>query len=164
MLHLHNGDSSANILRESGLPGEHLAWREALISGPTPQNLSAEEWIRVRAAHLAEAYDVSPEDCTRNLLEQDRALSDFSQHEEVVLWFEHDLFCQLHLIYLLQWFATRELGETKLSLVCVDSFPGVEDFRGLGQLSPPQMASLFETRSEVSAAQLNLAVAAWQAY
>lgn len=164
MLHIHNGDSSANILKESGLPGEHLAWREALIVGPTPQNLSNNEWRRVRAAYLSEAYELKQEDCARSLLEQERALSDFSRHTEVVLWFEHDLFCQLHLIYLLQWFAERELGATKLSLICIDSFPGVDDFRGLGQLSPAQMASLFDARREVSDAQLNLAVAAWQAY
>lgn len=164
MLHLHNGDSSANVLKESGLPGEHVAWREALICGPTPLNLSADEWHSVRAAHLAEAYEVKPEDCLRDLMEQERALNDFPRHEEIVLWFEHDLFCQLHLVYLLQWFAARELGQTKLSLVCVDSFPGVDDFRGLGQLSPQQMASLFASRREVSASQLQLAVAAWQAY
>jgi hypothetical protein len=164
MLHIHNGDSSANILKESGLPGEHLAWREALIAGPVPQNLSQDEWRRVRAAHLSEAYDLKQEDCARSLLEQERALSDFSRHQEVVLWFEHDLFCQLHLIYLLQWFARHELGATKLSLICIDSFPGVDDFRGLGQLNPAQMASLFDARREVSDAQFNLALAALQAY
>lgn len=164
MLHIHNGDSSANILRESGLPGEHLAWREALIAGPTPQNLSDEEWRSVRAAHLAEAYQLKQEDCARDLLEQDRALSDFPRHEEVVLWFEHDLFCQLHLIYLLQWFAKRKLRGTKLSLVCVNSFPGIDDFHGLGQLDAAQMSSLFDARHEVADAETNLAVAAWQAY
>ncbi len=164
MLHLHNGDSSANILKESGLTGEHLSWREALIGGPAQQNLSAEEWRRLRAAHLAEAYALKPEMTARDLLEQERALSGFSQHQEVVLWFEHDLFCQLHLIYLLQWFAGRELGQTKLSLICIDRFHGVDDFRGLGQLSPRQLASLFASRREVTDEQLKLAVAAWQAY
>jgi hypothetical protein len=164
MLHLHNGDSSANILKESGLPGEHVAWREALISGPTPQNFSADEWRRVRAAHLAEAYALKPETVMHNLAEQERALSEFSRHREVVLWFEHDLFCQLHLVYLLQWFAGQKPCQTKLSLICIDSFPGVDDFRGLGQLSPQQMASLFAARREVSDEQLKLAVAAWQAY
>lgn len=164
MLHIHNGDSSANILKESGLPGEHLAWREALIAGPTPQNLSADEWRSVRALHLSEAYELKLQTCARDLLEQELALAKFSQHREVVLWFEHDLFCQLHLIYLLQWFAKRESRQTKLSLICIDSFPGVEDFRGLGQLSATQMASLFEARREVSNDEFDLAQSAWHAY
>lgn len=164
MLHIHNGDSSANVLKESGLKGEHLAWREALIAGPTPQNLSAADWRNVRSLHLAEAYELDPQASALDLLEQERALAKFSQHEEVVLWFEHDLFCQLHLIYLLQWFAKQELGRTKLSLICLDSFPGIKDFRGLGQLSPSQMASLFDARRELSGLQFDLAGAAWQAY
>ena len=32
MLHIHNGDSTANLLREFGLLGEHTAFREVLIA------------------------------------------------------------------------------------------------------------------------------------
>ena len=38
MLHIHNGDSSADTLREAGFPGTHFAFREALTSGPTPRH------------------------------------------------------------------------------------------------------------------------------
>jgi len=81
-----------------------------------------------------------------------------------VLWFEHDLFCQVHLIYLLHWFAQRDLGRTKLSLICIDEFSGVVRFRGLGQLNEEQLASLFPQRQEASKAQLHLGSRAWQAY
>jgi hypothetical protein len=164
MLHVHNGDCSATILKRSGLPGEHLVWRETLITGPTPAGVSADEWHRTRARHLADAYGAEIEECERVLTGQEERLGKFSEHEEVVLWFEHDLFCQTLLIYLLDWFSRRELDGTKLSLVCVGEFPGVEDFRGLGQLNPQQMASLFETRHEVTDAEMSLGVKAWRAY
>ncbi|HWT00542.1 MAG TPA: hypothetical protein VN256_09865 [Pyrinomonadaceae bacterium] len=164
MLHVHNGDCSADVLRRSGLPGEHLVWREALIAGPTPAAVSADEWRDFRARHLADAYGGDFEECKSALAAQEESLGRFPEHEEVVLWFEHDLFCQTLLVYLLDWFSRRELGATKLSLVCVGEFPGVPDFRGLGQLTPPQMASLFETRSEVTDAELSLGAEAWRAY
>ncbi len=164
MLHVHNGDCSANVLKRSGLPGEHLVWREALIAGPTPGAVSADEWREFRARHLADAYGGDFEECKRALAGQEESLSRFGEHEEVVLWFEHDLFCQTLLVYLLDWFSRRELGETRLSLVCVGEFPGVSDFRGLGQLTPAQMASLFESRREVSEAELSLGAEAWRAY
>jgi hypothetical protein len=40
MLHVLNGESTAQTLRESGLAGEHLVWKEALVWGPTPGNFA----------------------------------------------------------------------------------------------------------------------------
>jgi hypothetical protein len=164
MLHIHNGESSAGTLRQSNLPGEHFAWREALVCGPTPNGLTEDEWRNVRARHLADAYDLKFEDCESDLRRQEEMLAKFRAHEEVVLWFEHDLFCQLTLFYLLNWFAQQEFGKTKLSMVCIREFPGVEDFRGLGQLNAEQLAWLFPQRREVTTAQLQLGSRAWSAY
>ena len=164
MLHIHNGDSTAGTARKTTLPGEHLAWREALVCGPTPGGLHEDEFRRVRAVHLTSAYGATIEKCERELREQEETLARFSDHEEVVLWFEHDLFCQVQLIYLLDWFAQRELGNTKLSLICIGEFPGIEDFRGLGQLNEAQLMSLFPRRCEVTEAQLDLGARAWTAY
>jgi len=164
MLHVHNGDSTAETAKKAAVPGEHLAWREALLCGPAPGALSEQEFIEVRAVHLAEAYRSPVERCAAELRAQHEALARFADHEEVVLWFEHDLFCQVQLIYLLHWFAGRELGHTKLSLICIDEFPGVRVFHGLGQLTAEQLASLWPQRSEITSAQLDLGASAWQAY
>jgi hypothetical protein len=164
MLHVHNGDSTAETAKEAAIPGEHLAWREALVCGPAPGGLSEDEFRRVRAEHLAGAYGVKREKCEQELREQAEALARFSDHDEVVLWFEHDLFCQVQLIYLLDWFAGRDLGHTRLSLICIGEFPGIPELRGLGQLNPEQLASLFPQRHEITKAQLNLGSKAWRAY
>lgn len=164
MLHLHNGDSSADTAKRSSLPGEHVAFRESLITGPTPSGLSDNAWRRVRSAHLSEAYGVDKQKCERDLLSQEETLGSFSEHDEVVLWFEHDLFCQLHLIYLLDWFSRRDLGKTTLSLISIGEFPGKENFRGLGELMPDELASLFPKRQRLTPAQIAIATAAWENY
>jgi hypothetical protein len=164
MLHIHNGDCSANIAKQSSLTGEHFAWRESLITGPTPSGLSGNEWRKVRAQHLSGSYGVDLRECERGLLDQEKKLESFREHEEVVLWFEHDLFCQTNLVYLLNWFGQQDLGPTKLSLICINEFPGKENFRGLGELNAPEMASLFPGRQQVTSQELNLAATAWQAY
>jgi len=164
MLHILNGDSTANLLKESGLQGELLSWREALMAGPTPQNLSLDQWIDVRAKHLAEAYAVAFDECKRDLSALYAGLQTFSRHDEVVLCFEHDLFCQVNLIHVLDWFSRQNLGNTKLSLICIGEFPEKENFRGLGELSPQQLASLFDQRHEVSSAEKFIAAEAWAAY
>lgn len=164
MLHIHNGDASAETARNARIPGEHLAWREALVCGPTPANLSDDEFLKLRARHLTQAYGVEDNECLTELRRQQAAIEKFKEHEEVVLWFEHDLFCQVHLVYLLNWFAQRDLGATKLGLICIDGFPGVDDFRGLGQLNESQLESLVPQRKEVSEEQLKLSQKAWAAY
>lgn len=164
MLHIHNGDASANIAKASLLPGEHFAWRESLVTGPTQTQVSGDEWRSLRARHLSEAYSVDLQECERRLLDQEKKLSSFEEHDEVVLWFEHDLFCQINLLYLLNWFGQQDTGNTKLSLICIGEFPGKENFRGLGELNAEQMASLFPARQQVTSAQLKLAERAWAAY
>jgi hypothetical protein len=164
MLHIHNGDSTAGTLKEFGFPGEHNAFQEVLMEGPTPGGLPPEEWIEVRAQFLADAYDLKLENCEKDCREQEAWLRTFPEHDETILWFEHDLFCQINLIYLLDWFSRQSMGKTKLSLICVGEFPGKPDFRGLGELTGEQLVSLFDKRHEVTDMELSLAARAWAAY
>jgi hypothetical protein len=143
MLHIHNGDASANVAKQTSLPGEHFAFREALVDGPTPASYLANGWELLRARHLSSTYGVDLKECQQQLAAQETQLISIDQHDEVVLWFEHDLFCQTHLIYLLDRFGKRDLGNTKLSLVCIDSFPGRKNFRGVGELTPDEWRRCF---------------------
>jgi hypothetical protein len=164
MLHIHNGDDAAGIAKESTIPGEHFVWREALIEGPAPADVSPSEWRKLRAAHLSDFYELDPIETENELQAQEEKLASYFDHDEVILWFEHDLFCQINLLYLLDWFAQRELGTTQLSLIFVGDYPGFPNFRGLGELNPDQIASLFPSRREVSATEFKLAREAWAAY
>ena len=164
MLHIHNGDASGDTAKLSTLPGEHFVFREALIEGPTPAGLDQAEWLKVRAGHLADGYGENPEEVERDLAEQQRQLTTVSAHDETVLWFEHDLFCQLCLIYLLDWFGKNNSRKTRLSLICIGVFPGKINFRGLGELNAAELESLFPHRQPVTEQQLDLATSAWNAY
>ncbi|MFN2514194.1 MAG: RNA polymerase subunit sigma, partial [Pyrinomonadaceae bacterium] len=90
----------------------------------TPAGITGQDWRRLRARHLAVSYGVDQREAENGLLVQEERLAGFPAHDEVILWFEHDLFCQTNLIYLLNWFAERNLGKTKLSLICIGEFPG----------------------------------------
>ena len=164
MLHIHNGDSTAETLKAFGLAGEHLPWRESYVCGPTPSGLSEVDFLKVRAEFLADGYSSSTEECLEELYSQQKALERFDQHEEVVLWFEHDIHCQTALIRLLHWFSHRDLSGTDLSLICIDQFPGKPNFRGLGELTGDELGSLFPGRQRVTPDQLKAGAGAWRAY
>jgi len=161
MLHITNGDSVAMALRVTALGGEILAWRDVLHEGPVPQGLALAELSAARAAFLADRGWAS---AAAEFAARDAALAGFRAHDEVVLWFEHDLYDQLQLIQLLDWFAARNLGDTRLSLLCISSHPQVAPFYGLGQLRPEQLAALFPGRHAVLDAELALGAAAWAAF
>lgn len=163
MLHVLNGESTAESLKQSGLAGEQLVWKEALIWGPTPADLSLSEWCRFRADFLADANAKNAQQCFEDLMQQEAVLGKLSNHDEVVFWFEFDLFCQLNLIYVLNRLRGQDLSATKLNLICIGEFPGINDFRGLGQLTAEQLVSLFPERQRLTAAQIALAGRAWNA-
>src|SRR5262249_39311415 len=77
-------------------------------------------------------------------------------YDEMLLWFEHDLFDQLNLIHLLSWIHERLPGGKPLRLICIGSFPGRPAFKGLGELTPPELASLIDARQPVTAAPYDL--------
>src|SRR6185369_11662679 len=82
----------------------------------------------------------------------------------LILWFEHDLFDQLALMQLLTWVRDRLPRTKPVTLVCIGSFPGHPEFKGLGELTPDELASLLEARQRLSEPQYALAEHAWRAF
>lgn len=162
-LHVTNGDSVTGTLG-SAVPGEKTTWAEALHEGPIPLETAPEEWRQIRAHYYASRGWGTVAANLSKLAAWDRALEQFREYDEVVLWFEHDLFDQLLLIRHLDWFSKRDLGQTRLSLICIGEFPDVARFRGLGTLDSAQLASLFGTQHPVSNAQMRLGSDAWRAF
>src|SRR5206468_3010097 len=99
-----------------------------------------------------------------NTSAQEERLEALNEQEEVVLWFEHDLYDQTMLVYLLDRFISRRRKYARLHLLCIDSFMGVHPFKGLGQLSPRQTESLLGEWGEITDDQLQLGSRAWRAY
>jgi hypothetical protein len=164
MLHITNGDSVGGTLRQTGLPGDILTWKDILHEGPTPSGLSLEQMSQIRAQFLADWALGSYEEMLASFLQRDTVLAQFAAHQEVILWFEHDLYDQLQLIQLLDWFLRQDRGTITISLICINAFPGVANFFGLGQLNPSQLRSLYETRHPLMEEELTLGSEAWKAF
>ena len=82
-------------------------------------------------------------------------LAHAKEHDEVVLWFEQDLFCATNL-----WFVLDRLEAARVSLV----FPPLSAGAGLGALTPDTFEPLFERRRALTAADIADARALWRAY
>jgi hypothetical protein len=164
MLHVTNGDSVLASLESSGIAGEILPWRDVLHEGPVPAGCDLAQLSALRASFLADEYHGDLTSIQKEFATRDETLARASEHEVVVLWFEHDLFDQLQLLQVLDLLARERLPRTRLSLICIGEFPGLERFTGLGELTPEMLASLFPSRQTVSASILSLASDGWSAF
>ena len=163
-LHVANGSSVTHTLAEAGVPGLLSIWADPLHDGPVPGGLSDEELLEVRR-NFHEGPPGGPSDDPVNDLRRWRQI--IEQHDgydELVLWFEHDLFCQLNLIQVLSWIHHRVPSSKVVSLICIGSYPGRPDFKGLGELTPAELAPLLDTRQPVSESQYALVERAWKAF
>ncbi|HSU15460.1 DUF1835 domain-containing protein [Longimicrobium sp.] len=156
MLHVTNGDCAAERIRAAGLAGEIVPWRDVLHEGPVPAGLPLRELSALRARFIAGRGWGAADDAAREFAERDAALERFREHDEVVLWFEHDLYDQLQLAQVLDWLAGQDAGSTRLALVCGAEY--------LGNSAPERLAERFGERSEVADAELALAREAWAAF
>lgn len=153
IVHICNGDSTADQLSLAELPGEIRVWADALDRGPVLPVADAEHYA-ARAAYWAQHGTA---DAAGKLATYDRDLDAALAAEEVILWFEHDLFDQLALIRILSRIARKGLPQT-LTIVSIDRHPAIPNFLGLGELEPEQLAALWPQRAPLSRDSIDEAI------
>jgi len=159
MLHVLNGDATATVFAAARLPGDILVWRDILVEGPVTPAWPSPDTLALRTAVLAGRLGIDPERYRSGVREQEDGLAGALRHDEIVLWFEQDLFCTVNLWSVLAWLE-RHAVTARLTLV----YPSTETVKGLGALAPAQLATLFGERQPVAPPALALGHRAWDAY
>ena len=153
MLHITNGDSAGGALIQAGFHPV-LPWQDVLHEGPVRAGLGLEPLSEERARFIADAGWGPLAEVQTTFRLRDKELRDSLSHDEIVLWFEHDLYDQLQLIQVLDWFAQHP--HPRLSLVCEAEY--------VGNMPPARMRELFASRKAVQQRQLEEAREAWSAF
>jgi hypothetical protein len=162
-LHVANGHCTTRLIDEAGIPGTLSIWADVLHEGPVPAALSDDELLILRAGFLAETPEAVAQTIA-DLTTWRTAIARQESYEELVLWYEHDLFDQLNLIQVLDWIRHQLPAAKPVSLVCIGSFPGHPRFKGLGELTASELAPLLATRQRMGEANEVLAERAWSAF
>jgi hypothetical protein len=174
-LHITNGDDAGDKLR-TFVDGPVTIAADVLHEGPCPP-VDGDAWHDVRARFLASDGGTTYEEVRATLASWDAAIVDAAARgDEIVLWFEHDLFDQLLLIRTLD-LVGRVVSDParggspgparprpRVSLICIDRFPGIDRFIGLGQLTANQLATLTGSAVTVTRGHFRLAADAWRAF
>ena len=162
--HVANGTCTTRLIEAAGIPGTRSIWADPLYEGPVPGNIDDAALVDARARYLGGDNGPSPTDSVNDLREWRAAIAHHDAYDELVLWFEHDLFDQLNLIQLLTWLRDRVPSTKPVGLVCIGTFPGRLRFKGLGELTPEELRPLLDTRTRVTDAEYTLAARAWDAF
>lgn len=140
------------LAKRANIEGRHVAFRDVLVAGPVPGNVSQHEWVEQRARFLAENYDQHLLKIRNELLDQEKMLDDIRHEDEIVLWFEHDLFCLANFLYLL----VRLAKAKHLSVIWCPT--------PLGTSAEEQIPNFYHSRAAALPSMLRAAAGAWTAY
>jgi hypothetical protein len=157
MLHVTNGSIAVSRLHDLGVPGRIIPWDDVLHEGPVRAGLSEEDLRHERAEFLGREWnDVEAIETGMRARDEQLAAS-ARDDDEVVLWFEHDLYDQLHVLQVLS--QLREVGpacRAVVSAILADDY--------LTAQPDEQLSTWFAERRRVSDEAWEAAIEAWAAF
>jgi hypothetical protein len=150
VLHIIGGDVAGEKLEKSGVTGEVFVWHDILYDGPRNPGWPEENTLNARSKFLEEVTGggLSKQEILETLRNQYLKLETARGYDEIVLWFDACLFDQSMLSHILACMKVKGIKSTEL--ICVDAFPGIVPFDGLGQLLPEQFASIYDQREPIT--------------
>ncbi len=164
ILHVLNGDSTAQGFADTGLEGEVLVWREVLSEGPLEENITSGNFWKNRSQWIGETFDDPAESYQRNVLDDLARLEE--HYDEINLWFEFDLHCQVNLLGVMNYLHQKtDLSSPSVFLVCPADYPGKQNFRGMGELTGDELEWLYDNiRIQLSQIDFVIAAETWAIY
>ncbi|MDT0690175.1 DUF1835 domain-containing protein [Salegentibacter sp. F188] len=162
-IHITNGDGLAGKMLELDIPGEVIVWRELLCEGPTVQDVGGKEFVKLRKKFVSGTYGISPEDYKKKFVSQLEKLRKLKDYEEVILWFEFDLFCHINMIAVISFFLQHK-KEVPMYLVCSKKLKGEKGHNPLTQLNAKQLYNHYQNKIPLTSDDLQTANFIWELY
>lgn len=162
-LHIINGDDIAQNILDLKIGGEIVVWREMLCEGPTASELGSEEFIALRTKFLKENYQISAKDYEDQFLKELKKLTFYNSYDEVVLWFEFDLFSHINMLAAINHLMENHL-KVPVYLVCSKKLKGEKEKNVLSQLPLKDLENHYKQRIALKQDDLEMASLLWQLY
>ena len=164
VVHIVNGDNTAQILTKSALEGDVVVWREYFCEGELLKDIGSDDFWRARYSFFEEEYGIGKLEYFDRSIKEIIKLDDLPKNSEVVLWFEYDLFCQINLLAACAILLKNFRKDLNYYLVCVGKISGKERLQTLSDFLPNEYHSLFENKVKLSKNDLNFAKRCWDIF
>ena len=158
--HVLPGDAQVEEFRKTGLEGELIVFREALIAGPIEEANIDEFWDR-RARFILSEYGEDEIDYQEKVADELLRLEDVGERDEVNLWFEFELFCSVN-----YWFCLNQLKDSGAKIFRVAPVDASPDnvWEGFGKHTSDDLRTCFESRVELTGEDIETGSQLWKAF
>ena len=156
-VHILNGDALKMQFPKS-IEGTLIVIRECLADGDVAGNTVA-ELIEARIAFFKQAYQVSEESYRNGIQPEFDKIISLPEKTTVNLWFEDDLFCQVHL-----WFVSYLLVKFTNAKQVYLIRPTTDLHLGFGGMSESELMLAYKNRTKISPSSTNTLTKLWPLY
>lgn len=163
LLHITNGDGLTEKLQQLKIPGEVIIWREMLCEGPTVQDIGDKEFNALRQDFFRDSYNIPESDYRAKFLEELEKLREIKELDEVVLWFEFDLFSHINMMGVIS-FLNQNNKDFPLFLVCSGKVEGEQKLLPLPELSTNQLQDHYDHKLQLNEDDTGMAMLIWDLY
>lgn len=164
ILHVVNGDATAKILKQSSVKGAILVWREMLCEGPLDKEVGSDDFWMKRYNFFKNEFNVERLEYFDTTIKKIVQLEDLEGINEVVLWFEYDLFCQVNFLALCSYLLKSFRKDVTYSLVYVGYEKGKDNLQTLSDYTSSEYPKLLERKIKITKANLEFANECWKVY
>ena len=158
--HVLPGDAQVEDFRKTGISGELIVFREALVTGPIDA-VDVNEFWEARAHFILGEYGEDEIEYQEKVADEILRISDIESDDELNLWFEFELFCSVNF-----WYCLAELKDSGAAVYRVAPINLEPDdvWKGFGGHDADDLAAAFESRTEMSQDDLDRGTELWSAY
>ena len=159
--HITNGGVLTEYLTKLNFDGELMTWHEMLCVGPTTKEIDNDDFFNLRKEFIESTYNIPyKEEVFKKELNK---LSTLEDYEEVILWFEYDLFCHINMIASISLLKQKKC-HLPIYLVNCGKIEGEKQLKGFSELTPEQIQFNYENRIQLNVDDIAFAQKAWRIY
>ena len=122
-----------------------------------------EEFLKLRKRFLKEQYKVSEKEYQEKFIDELEKLAAINNYDEIVLWFEFDLFSHMNMLGLIS-FLIQNKKQDPLYLVCSKKLKGEKEMAPLSQLSTKYLKQHYNHRFQLTEDDISTAQLIWELY
>jgi hypothetical protein len=142
-VHILNGDCLQYVLQAENA----LVVREMLVEGPLKAD-SEDRFFQSRADYLEKTYGIPASEYQQKTVAEFKKMHQIPKHSEVYLWFDFDLYCFVHLMFVIEFL--QAVKTLKLYVVRPLRKRNFRIWRGFDQHTKADLMQAFSQKTKLS--------------